>query len=311
VSGFSRTGELRLKTDTTFTAGPTQRAITVVSPGLFTTVQDRGRWGHQASGVPVAGPMDIVSHDAANGALGNDVNAATLEVTLGGPELRVEDDAWVVVTGADLSATLDGSSLAAGEPRLARAGSVVRFGERRRGARAYLAVDGGIATPVVLGSRSTHVTGGLGRALKAGDRLALSPQSQGSRRPGLPAALPAGGARLRLRRGPQCDRASEETFEVLQRSRFAVGSHSNRMAYRLTGPRLPLLPAGEMISDATFIGAIQVPPSGEPILLMADRQTTGGYPQVATLVAADVPLAGQLAPGDWIEFALRDDDGGG
>jgi allophanate hydrolase subunit 2 len=147
----------------------------------LTTVQDRGRWGYQSLGVSVAGPMDVVSHDAANAVLGNDPASATLEVTLSGPELRFEHPAWVVVTGADLGAVLDASALAPGVPRTARAGSVLRFGQRRRGARAYVAVDGGIAAPLVLGSRATHVAGGIGRALAAGDRLALGASPHGFR----------------------------------------------------------------------------------------------------------------------------------
>jgi biotin-dependent carboxylase-like uncharacterized protein len=248
--------------------------------------------------------MDVVSHEAANAALGNDPASATLEVTLSGPELRFDHDAWVVVTGADLGAVLDGAALAPGVPRAGRAGSILRFGERRRGARAYVAVDGGIAAPLVLGSRATHAAGGIGRALAAGDRLPLGAPLQGAARPVHPVELPAGGLRLRVRRGPQDDRVPQEAIDVLRRSRFQITPQSNRMAYRLSGPRLPLPPDAAMISDATFTGGIQVPPSGELILLMADRQTTGGYPQVATLIAADLPRAGQLAPGDWIEFEL-------
>ncbi len=311
VGAASRRPDMgRLKPAPTLDAQPApglERILTVISPGLFTTVQDRGRWGHQSLGVPVAGPMDVVSHDAANSALGNDPASATLEVTLSGPEVRFEHGAWVVVTGANLGATLDGVALAPGVPRAARTGSLLRFGERRRGARAYVAVDGGIAAPLVLGSRATHVAGGIGRALAAGDRLALGTSPQGAPRPVPQIELPSGGARLRVRRGPQDDGVPAPAMDLLHRSRFHITPQSNRMAYRLSGPRLTLPPDAGMISDATFTGGIQVPPSGEPILLMADRQTTGGYPQVATLVAADIPRAGQLAPGDWIEFELWTD----
>jgi KipI family sensor histidine kinase inhibitor len=303
-AGFSRPDEVRLKADPAYA-----RSITVISPGLLTTVQDRGRWGHQASGVPVAGPMDRVSHDAANAAVGNGADAATLEVTLAGPELRLEHDAWVVVSGADLGATVDGAMLAPGAPRRAGAGAVVRFGGRRHGARAYLAFDGGIDAPLVLGSRSTHVAGGFGRALRSGDRLPLGVARRPTTDSVAPRQVPAGGARLRARRGPQDDRFPMQAFEQLRLARFQVGPQSDRMGYRLAGSRLPAGEAGAMISGATFAGGLQVPPSGEPILLMADRQTTGGYPQIATLLHEDVSVAGQLAPGDWIEFELADDVG--
>ena len=285
------------------------RTVTVLRPGLLTTVQDRGRWGHFSSGVPAAGALDMAAHDAANAAVGNDPDAATLEVTLQGPELRVEQPTTVAVGGADLNASVGGAPLAPGLPRRCGAGDVVRFGERRAGARAYVAFDGGIDAAPILRSRATHLPsrmGGIdGRPLAAGDVLPLG-GSQSSRaatiyrRP-----LPAGGARLRVLPGPQDDLLPRDTIDLLQRTRFSIATQSNRMGYRLSGARLPAS-TGEMISDATFAGAIQVPPSGEPILLLADRQTTGGYPQVATVITADLPLAGQLAPGDWVEFAVCD-----
>jgi KipI family sensor histidine kinase inhibitor len=284
-------------------AADAARQVTVISPGLLTTVQDRGRWGHQAIGVGVAGPMDRGSHDAANAAVGNTGDAATLEVTIAGPELRFENRAGVAVVGADLGATIDGSPLVAGRAHAARPGSVLRFAGRRRGARADVAIDGGIDTVPVLGSRATLITAGIGRPLRAGDRLPLGPEG-GSGRPTEPAPLPDGGTRVRVSPGPQRDCADAATFDALCGRRFVVSPQSNRMAYRLGGARVPIASTGEMISDATFSGAIQITPSGEVILLMADRQTTGGYPQVAVLAPGELSRAGQLAPGDWIEFDL-------
>jgi KipI family sensor histidine kinase inhibitor len=284
------------------------RVVTVVRPGLFTTIQDRGRWGYQASGVPVSGALDVVSHNVANTLVGNTADAATLEVTVSGPELRVEQATRIAITGADLDATIDAVSAPLGVAIACRAGSVVRFGTRRSGARTYLAFDGGIDTPIVLGSRSTHVgaaLGGLsGRALAAGDRIPLGePASEvSSRRTTLPVRS-TGGARLRVLPGPQNDFFAEPAFELLEGTRFVVTPQSNRMGYRLSGGSVPRASNREMISDAAFAGGIQVPPSGEPILLMSDRQTTGGYPQMATVITADIAAAGQLAPGDWVEFA--------
>jgi antagonist of KipI len=301
---------------------PGSRSITVLQPGLFTTIQDDGRWGHQDRGVPVAGPMDRRSYRLANALVGNPTDAAALEATLLGPALRIEQPARVAITGADLSASIDGTALAVDAVRACGAGSVLRFGERRRRSRAYIAFDGGIDVPPVLGSRATHVVCGLGgvegRALKAGDRLPLGQSTHpGHRTRGFSPLRVEGGARLRVMRGPQDEYFDESAFDVLQRARFTISAQSNRMGYRLTSPdRIPnpespstspgasRIPAGAMISDATFIGGLQVPPSGEPILLMADRQTTGGYPQIATVVTADLPLAGQLAPGDWVQFTL-------
>jgi KipI family sensor histidine kinase inhibitor len=316
------------------TPTPESRSITVLTPGLFTTVQDAGRWGHQDRGVPVSGPMDRNAQRLANLLVGNSSDAATLEATLLGPELRFEQPAFVAVTGADLDSSIDGKAAALNTAHHVGGGSVLRFGERRSGTRAYIAVDGGIDSPLVLGSRSTHAVSGLGgiqgRPLRAGDDVPLRPPNQLWRKPSshlwreplshlsrkpLRFALQIDrtirGARLRAIRGPQDYYFDESTFMWLERTRFTVSSRSDRMGYRLTPPDShptpnlePPTPIGSMISDATFIGGIQIPPSREPILLMADRQTTGGYPQIATVITADLPIAGQLAPGDAIEFVF-------
>jgi KipI family sensor histidine kinase inhibitor len=285
------------------------RYISVETPGLLTTIQDAGRWAHQAVGVPVAGPMDVLSHRLANLIVGNTGSAAALEATVTGPDLRIETDAVMAITGADLSATLHGASIPINTAVHCGPGAVIRFGDRRAGARAYVAFDGGIGTEPMLGSRSTHVMSGLGgfggRALKAGDHIALQqPSAPPIKKRGV-GPVPTGGARLRVLAGPQDDFFPPAAVETLQRTRFTITSQSDRMGYRLAGrARIERTPDREMISDATFVGAIQVPPSGDPILLMADRATTGGYPQIATVISADLPLAGQLAPGDWIEFQL-------
>jgi KipI family sensor histidine kinase inhibitor len=317
VSGFSRT-EVRLNADTT-----TQPAVTVLKAGLLSTIQDRGRWGHQHLGVPPGGPMDPVAHDLANVLVGNSFDAATLEATLVGPHIRFEHPVRIAVTGGDLSPEVDGVPLPREVPTDCAGGSVLRFGRRQSGGRAYVAVAGGVDVPVVLGSRATHVQsrmGGIeGRVLRAGDTFTIGRGGPDpSRASGSPRASSRGdmarltsgsisirgGARLRMMRGPQADDFEDAAFEYLQRARFIISPQSNRMGYRLTGARVPVSPAGDMISDATFTGGLQIPPSGEPILLMADRQTTGGYPQIAVLISADLSVAAQLLPGDWIEFEL-------
>jgi KipI family sensor histidine kinase inhibitor len=275
-------------------ASPThRRSITVVRPGLFTTIQDAGRWGEQGIGMPVSGAMDRVSHAAANLAVGNPAEASAFEVTIAGPALRFEQPATIAIAGADLSARVDGGRVPLATPLACKGGAVVSFGERVGGARAYVAVDGGIAR-----ASRWPVT-----PVKAGDAITLGPRGSGGR-PIAVTPLPAGGARLRVLPGPQDDQLPADAIERLTRARFVIDAQSNRMGYRLTGAVLPVSRGGEMISDATFAGGIQVPPSGEPILLMADRQTTGGYPQIATVISADLPIAAQLAPGEWVEFAV-------
>ncbi len=287
--------------------------ITVLRPGLMSTIQDRGRWGHQHLGVPPAGPMDRAAHDLGNRLVGNFPDAATIESTLLGPELRFERRVRVVVTGADLSPGANGIAIALDAPAECAPGSVLRFGSRKSGGRAYIAFAGGIDVPEVLGSRATHVQSGMGgfdgRLLRAGDTFGVGEaHPSASFGPGQACPMPGrsdvvrGGARLRVMRGPQAGYFDDAAFDRLQHSRFIISPQSNRMGYRLSGQRIPVGAAGDMISDAAFTGAIQVPPSGDPILLMADRQTTGGYPQIAVVISADIPVAGQLLPGDWIEF---------
>ncbi len=281
-------------------------ALVIIRPGMLTTVQDLGRWGWQESGVPVAGPMDTYSHRLANRLVGNPEDAAALEITLIGPEVEASDAATCVVAGAHFEASVGGTAIDTSRPFIVPAGERLRFGARRRGARATLAIRGGIAVPPLMGSRSTSVVSRMGpvkgRQLAAGDVLPIGPPSFTNVACGPPLVLPEGGARLRSIRGPHDGMFAAEALETLFKSRYLVTVHSNRMGYRLEGPSLRHLADADILSDATPIGSLQVPASGQPILLMADRQTTGGYPKIATVITADLPLAGQLAPGDWIEF---------
>lgn len=283
-------------------------ALVVVKPGMLTTVQDLGRWGFQDSGVPVAGPMDAYSHRQANHLVGNADTAAALEVTLIGPDLEFEGDVTFAIAGAEFPVKLDDWPGALQRPVAARGGSRLAFGVRSRGARAYLAVAGGLDVPPVFGSRATHLLSAMGpmggRALAAGDRLRVGTEVGGRRAVGQPLPLPAGGARVRVIWGPQEDFFTDEARAALVTSRFEITPQSNRQGYRLSGTPLAHARGADILSDATPVGSLQVPASGQPILLMADRQTTGGYPKIATVITADLPLAGQLAPGDWIEFTV-------
>jgi antagonist of KipI len=288
----------------------TAGALHVIKPGLLTTVQDLGRYGYQETGVPVAGPMDAFSHRLANQLAGNDAGAATLEITLIGPELTVDVDTTIAIAGAQFEVTCDDRAVPGDASWTVRAGQRVKFGRVLQGARAYLAVAGGIQTPPVLGSRATHLVsrmGGLdGRALASGDRVPIvsgvSPRPH-RKSPGL--TLPTRGrALLRVMPGPQDGWFERDAMKTIAGVSFRISPRSNRMGYRLQGPPLRRVREGELISEPVGIGAIQVPAAGEPILLMADRQTAGGYPKIGHVIAADLPLAGQLAPGDFIEFVL-------
>jgi biotin-dependent carboxylase-like uncharacterized protein len=286
----------------------TDGALHIVKPGLLTTVQDLGRYGHQASGVPVAGPMDTFSHRLANQLVGNEVDAATLEITLTGPEMIVEAETTMAIAGGQFEVTCDDRPLALGASFAVARGQRVKFGRVLEGARAYLAVAGGVQTEPLLGSRATHLVsrmGGFkGRALAAGDRLPIAgdPRPRPLRK-SVGLTLPTKGrALLRVIPGPQADWFHADALRTIASVSFRISPQSNRMGYRLQGPPLARARADELISEPLGIGAIQVPAAGEPILLMADRQTAGGYPKIGYVISADLPVAGQLAPGDFIEF---------
>ena len=284
-------------------------SFTVIRPGMLTTVQDLGRWGRQHLGVPVAGPMDWYSHRLANAIVGNPADAAALEITLLGPELATDREVVCATAGAEFEITAGDRRVRSGEPFVLRVGERLKFGSRLAGARGALAVSGGFAAEPALGSRATSLTSRLGpfggRALKIGDVLPVGPQGPPLRRhAGRPLLLPHGGARLRIMAGPHDAHFTERARQTLTTTRYTVTPDSNRMGYRLDGARLERIAGPDLLSDATPAGSLQVPPSGCPILLMADRQTTGGYPKIATVITADLPIAGQLAPGDWIEFDL-------
>jgi antagonist of KipI len=290
---------------------------------MLTTVQDCGRWGFQDRGVPVCGAMDTYSHKRANWLVGNDSGDATLEVTLMGPEIEFEEQTVVAVTGGDFALSLDGNPISANRSIVAPRGARLQFGNRIRGARSYLAVAGGIAVAPFLGSRSTHLasgTGGFeGRALKAGDCVPIGTVGEkgtgiffdgpnrvffdGPPREKYPRPfLPADGARLRVLPGPHLDRFAKGAFEKLVMARYRISPRSDRMGYRLEGVAIDLQTRQELISCPMPLGGIQITAAGQPILLLADHATTGGYPVAGVVITADLPIAGQLAPGDWVEL---------
>lgn len=289
--------------------------IETLKPGLFTTIQDLGRFGFQKFGVSVSGAMDFFSHRVANLLVGNDESAATLECTLRGPTLRFFRDVRIAITGANLSPKLDEQEIPQWQSVEVRKGSVLSFGQCRRGCRAYIAVAGGLDVPLVLGSRSTHARtqlGGFeGRPLKSGDVLsALETEPTCGRRAVHPARRfesPWTGRilssrTLRFISGPHEDYFVPGSLENFSREKYIVSTHSDRMGIRFEGARLIHRSSADIISDAVPCGAIQVPANGRPIVLAADRQTTGGYPKIAVVITADFPVLAQLKPGDAIQF---------
>jgi biotin-dependent carboxylase-like uncharacterized protein len=284
--------------------------VEVIDGGLLTTVQDLGRFGHRRQGVPWAGAMDAPALRAANLAVGNAAGAAALECAVAGPELRFLGPVRLAVAGADLGAVLHREDLGPwpippGAAFLARPGNRLSFTGRRAGCRAYVALAGGIDVPEVLGSRATDLGsrfGGLeGRALRAGDRLGTG-AARGD--PHRDAATPPGaqaGARpptLRVVLGPQEDHLTAGSVARFLAAEFRVTAASDRIGCRLEGPRLEHTRGGEIPSDGMVPGSVQIPPDGQPIVAMADGPATGGYPKVATVIGADLPLLAQIVGGE-------------
>ena len=287
--------------------------ITVMQPGLLTTVQDQGRWGYQAYGVPVAGAMDRYACRAANILAGNAPEAAVLEMTLMGGSFRFAEAAWVAVCGADMEATLDGQPVKNWSTFLVPAGSELAFGFAVSGCRSYLAVQGGFEVPLVLGSRSTYTRGRIGgvegRALRAGDVLqaaALAAKAKTPQKRRLPqACIPSyvGEVTLRVLLGPQDDFFTPQGLETFWGSSYLISDEADRMGYRLQGEKIEHKGKADIVSDALCFGAIQVPGHGMPIVMMADRQTTGGYAKIGTVIGPDLALLAQANPGDTVRFA--------
>ncbi|MCP5452492.1 MAG: 5-oxoprolinase subunit PxpB [Spirochaetaceae bacterium] len=303
---------------------PESSAIRVVKPGLSTTVQDLGRRGYQKYGVPVSGAMDRLSARLANRLVGNAPSAACLETTLIGPTLEFLSEAEFAVAGAPTPMTLDGEPVPMYARVRAGRGSVLEMPPVERGARSYVAVAGGFAVEAVLGSRSTYARARLGgvsgRRLEAGDLLpigrpARAPLGAGdrdrgpfrARTPGVPLYAAGETARVRVVPGPEADALGPGCLAAFASREYRVSADSDRMGYRLEG-RDPLPMAGwgarEMLSSAVNFGTVQAPPSGMPIVMMADRQTCGGYPRLASVIGADLGVLAQVPPGGVVRFEI-------
>jgi len=285
--------------------------LKVLAPGLHTTVQDLGRPGYQAFGVPVSGALDGFSLRLANALAGNPLGTPAIEILISGPAFEVvADTVRVALAGA-------GASLAIG-PEKARVDTgqsvtlpreeVIEVIAGPQSACCYLAIEGGIAVPLVLGSASTYVRaalGGLGgRALRQDDFVPLV-MARASQRIELRLSSPmeaTGDRPIRVVLGPQQEYFTEEAVAELLDAEFRISQSADRMGMRLDGPLLQQSRGWDIVSDAIATGAIQVPGSGQPILLLADHQTTGGYPKIATVISADLPVVGRRRPGDTLRF---------
>ena len=301
----------------------------ILHPGQLATVQDGGRVGHQAQGIPVAGAMDELSLRLANVLVGNEEHAAALECTLVGPTLRFDEHTLIALGGADLGVTADGVALPLWRPIGIPAGTTLNAASAVRGCRGYLAVAGGIDVPPVLGSRSTYLRASLGgvegRALRRGDHLPLGAPTELGLRIGAavtrgrgrdrvviatwrasPSLVPfyTGAATVRVVEGEHARLLTPDSAERMWSTEFRVGAQSDRMGYRLESGDSPLVLGApcEILSEAVAFGTVQLPPGGNPIVLMADRQTTGGYPRIGEVASVDLPLVAQLKAGDRLRF---------
>jgi biotin-dependent carboxylase-like uncharacterized protein len=288
-------------------------ALLVIEPGLFTTVQDLGRTGYQRLGIPVSGAIDQEALRTANIVVGNPQGTAGLEIALSGPVLEVEaESVRLAVVGGRTEMTVeraDGESrrIAAGRSVTLSRGDRCRVGGVIGSAVAYLAVAGGFELPSFLGSVSTYARGGFGglegRALRRGDRVPLrltSAPDRADMQLGDVALAPA--RTVRVGPGPQDDWFTEAAMATLLGASYVVSREADRMGLRLEGPKLAHSKGANIVSDGIAPGAIQVPGNGLPIVLLADRQTTGGYPKIATVISTDLPALGRLSPGAELHF---------
>lgn len=283
--------------------------IMIRKPGMLTSVQDCGRFGHQKDGLSPAGAMDLHSMRLANLLVDNDVNEAVLETTWFGPELIFEEDNYFAVTGAPVDIRLNGSRMPMGALLFARKGDILVLGTSKSGCRSYIAFAGGLDVPVLEGSKSTLLRNGIGgfegRKLVTGDRIGFAaPKTRidhGEVRY-LPQTIESREITLRVIEGPQEDRFTESGKRAFYESVYEVTPECDRMGYRLTGEKIEHKTDGNIISDGIALGAVQVPTAGQPIIMLSERQSMGGYTKIANVISVDLPKIGQAIPGTKIHF---------
>jgi antagonist of KipI len=287
--------------------------IKILEPGPLTTVQDAGRPGKLRYAIPPSGPVDRRAFVIANRLVGNDDGAAGLECTLMGPRFEMQVACTIAITGAAMPLTVDGAEAPGWTTVPVKPGDIVKLGAARAGVRAYVACSGGIDVPLVLGSRSTYIRGRLGgvegRALRRDDVLRLGP-ARGEPRPRVTDrhAIPdfASEPEIRVVMGPQADRFTNDGLAALLGGPYEMLPQSDRMGTRLRGGRIEHVRGHDIISDGIPLGGIQVPGDGQPIILLVDRQSTGGYTKVATVCSFDIARVGQVKPGQRLTFHAVD-----
>ncbi|ARD49067.1 biotin-dependent carboxyltransferase family protein [Sporosarcina sp. P33] len=299
-------------------------SVNVLNPGLLTTVQDIGRTGSQKFGVLVSGAMDSYSMRIANLLVGNDEREGVLEITLFGTSLQFEEDTLIAITGGDLQTTVDGITVPNWRPLVVKKGSVLKFGFAIEGCRAYLAIAGGIDIPVVMGSKSTYLVAGIGgfngRALQQNDKLSFGDLTESNERVWTSIEKLSGTAdwavpyhpfislesvqTIRIIKGTEYERFNDTSKKRLVTQPYVVTPQSNRMGLRLEGSELALTEKLELLSEGVTFGTVQIPPNGKPIILMADRQTAGGYPKIAQVITADLGSLSQVKPNSKLHFQL-------
>ena len=285
-------------------------SITILNPGMLTSVQDLGRIGYQQFGVPVSGAMDPRSASIANILVGNDEGEAVLECTMMGPHIRFDAPNIIAITGGDLGATLDGQRIDTYRAIPVNAGQTLRFTMLRTGCRAFVAFAGGLDIPVVMGSRSTNmkakIGGYQGRKLQKDDVIGFRApktdlKSLGLRRTSFE-IKPRAEYKQRTVLGPQDDALTERGITTFLSSVYTLTPEFDRMGCRLDGELIEHVKSGDIISDGIAFGAVQVPSAGKPIIMLADRQTTGGYAKIANVISADFRILAQLKAGDKVHF---------
>lgn len=282
--------------------------IVIVDPGPQTTVQDLGRFGQLRYGIPPSGPMDRDAFVLANRLVGNTDSAAALECTVIGARFQVHAACAIAVTGAEMPVTINGAEAPRWTTLMVKAGDAVKVGAARAGLRSYIAFSGGIDVPAVMGSRSTYLRGGLGgfegRALRNQDRLSLLPASLPRVWRAARDAVPdyATEPEIRVVLGPQADRFTEDGIAAFLGSPYEMLPQSDRMGARLRGERVSHTRGHDIISDGIVLGSIQIAGDGQPIVMLVDRQSTGGYTKLATVCSFDIGRIGQLKPGRLMRF---------
>ena len=285
-------------------------SITILNPGMLTSVQDLGRIGYQQFGVSVSGVMDPRSASIANILVGNDEGEAVLECTMMGPHIRFDAPNIIAITGGDLGATLDGQRIDTYRAIPVNAGQTLRFTMLRTGCRAFVAFAGGLDIPVVMGSRSTNmkakIGGYQGRKLQKDDVIGFRAPKTDLKNLGLrhtsPEFMPRAEYKLRIVLGPQDDAFTERGITTFLSSVYTLTPEFDRMGCRLDGELIEHVKSGDIISDGIAFGAVQVPSAGKPIIMLADRQTTGGYAKIGTIATVDIPKLVQRPPGSRVRF---------